>query len=107
MNEMPQWAKDMMPLTHKQAAGVLGVSERTLWRLVEVHPHFERRGRGNAYYPEHIEKLRYANGDEPSSGARPVQAVSHTNQRDARHNAISPEVQALLVKAEAAKGRRS
>ena len=102
MNGMPQWAKDMMPLTYKQAAEVLGVSERTLWRLVEVHPHFERRGRGNAYYPEHIEKLRYANEGKPSGDGRLVQPVSHINQGNAKHNAISPEVQALLAKAAAA-----
>lgn len=107
MRDMPQWAKDMMPLTHKQAAWVLGVSERTLWRLVEEHPHFERRGRGNAYYPEHIEKLRCVNGDKPSGGTRPVQAISHSHQRDGKYNAISPEVQALIAKAAAAMGRRN
>lgn len=58
MSELPEWALKHLPVDHPQAALLLGVSERKLWALLKEHPHFERRGRKNVYYPEHIEELR-------------------------------------------------
>jgi hypothetical protein len=66
MSELPEWAKEIVPLTHDQAAQVLGVSRRKLWTILKDHPHFERRGRANVYYPEHIRELRQVGSTPPA-----------------------------------------
>lgn len=62
--DLPNWAREMVPVGHEQAARLLGMSKTQLYRLVRRHPHYERRGKGFAYYPEHIKALRaVARGD--------------------------------------------
>ena len=49
------------PLDIAGAAKVLGVSRRTLVKLLKAHPHYERRGIRKVFYPEHIEALERRN----------------------------------------------
>ena len=62
-DDLPKWARDQVPLTHPQACLVLGVSHRKLFDILKDHPFFERRGKHNLYYPEHIAALRAVTRD--------------------------------------------
>lgn len=53
---LPDWV--VQPLDMKGAALALGISERTLFDALKIHPHYELRGRKKVFYPEHISQLR-------------------------------------------------
>lgn len=53
---LPSWV--VQPLDIKGAAIALGISERTLFDALKLHPHYELRGRKKVFYPEHISQLR-------------------------------------------------
>ena len=100
--DMPDWAKELVPLKHKQAALVLGVSERKLWTILKRHPHFERRGRANVYYPEHIAELRKVCAKEeahPDGRVRRKRKESGTKSEE--QSGLSPEVRQLIGRAKA------
>ena len=52
------WA--VAPLDRYGAAAALGISTRTLTDAVKRWPYYERRGRKQVFYPEHIDQLREA-----------------------------------------------
>ncbi len=58
--ELPAWAQELVPITHDDAAKVLGVNKWRLYELLREHPHYETRGRVRLFYPEHIARLREA-----------------------------------------------
>ncbi len=58
--ELPAWAQELVPITHDDAAKVLGVNKWQLYELLREHPHYETRGRKRLFYPEHIKALREA-----------------------------------------------
>ena len=65
---LPDWAQRLAPVDMDGAAFLLGVSRRFLVDALKLHPHYERRGAKKVFYPEHIEKLKFALAqDEPAT----------------------------------------
>lgn len=87
MDELPDWALKHLPVKHPQAAMLLGVSERKLWTIVGEHPHFERRGRANLYYPEHIEALRKVMSEAGERSIRGAKVAEAALERERRKRA--------------------
>lgn len=59
-DSLPAWASGMEPVDMNAAAGLLGISRRTLVDVIKVHRHYERRGARKVFYPENILALREA-----------------------------------------------
>lgn len=64
---LPEWAARMEPVGMAQAARLLGISKRTLTKVLKQHPHYELRGTKKVFYPEHVQKLRRVKWDSKSS----------------------------------------
>lgn len=90
--KLPEWAQDMLPMGHKEAATILGVAPSHFYRLLKAHPHYEWRGNKRVFYPDHIRKLREAlDGDreEREAMAREIRRIKavEDDMREMRANA--------------------
>ena len=70
MGNQPDWAVEPV-MGCKAAARLLGVSVRKLSDMLKEHPHYERRGRAYAFYPEHIQLLRAVGRPRAASALAP------------------------------------
>lgn len=101
MTGLSEWTLKHSHVGHAEAAKLLGVGPRKLWDIVHEHPHYERRGRANRYYPEHIEALRKVTGREDGCN----RAMFAAREKEAK--AMMEAVAERLAKARKHRGVRS